>query len=112
MGGGEIDEVEINGVTWTRFVATHGATLPVMPKHPNGTTVSIYANSNLTWEDAPAHVRNGDFEVTRRRNYSNTNATRIALSLNNSKGRFRKFGIGLFDKRAGFGAASNDKTTG
>ena len=51
MGGGEIDEVEINGVTWTRFVATHGATY-LYAEASNGTTVSIYANSNLTWEDA------------------------------------------------------------
>ena len=47
MGGGEIDEVEINGVTWTRFVATHGATY-LYAEASNGTTVSIYANSNLT----------------------------------------------------------------
>ena len=51
MGGGEIDEVEINGVTWTRFVASHGATY-LYAEASNGTTVSVYANSNLTWEDA------------------------------------------------------------
>lgn len=51
MGGGEIDEVEINGVTWTRFIASHGATY-LYAEASNGTTVSIYANSNLTWEDA------------------------------------------------------------
>ena len=51
MGGGEIDEVEINGVTWTRFTASHGATY-LYAEASNGTTVSIYANSNLTWEDA------------------------------------------------------------
>ena len=51
MGGGEIDEVEINGVTWTRFIASHGATY-LFAEASNGTTVSIYANSNLTWEDA------------------------------------------------------------
>ncbi len=48
----------------------------------------------------------------RSRDHPNTNVIRMASSLNNSKGRFRKFGIGLFDKRAGFGAASNDKTAG
>ena len=51
MGGGEIDEVEINGVTWTRFIASHGATY-LYAEASNGTTVSIYASSNLTWEDA------------------------------------------------------------
>ena len=45
------DEVEINGVTWTRFIASHGATY-LYAEASNGTTVSIYANSNLTWEDA------------------------------------------------------------
>lgn len=111
MGGGEIDEVEINGVTWTRFTASHGATY-LYAEASNGTTVSIYANSNLAWEDALPMFENGDFEVARRRDRSNTNVTCIAPPFNNSKGRFRKFGIGLFDKRAGFGAAGNDKTAG
>ena len=38
-------------MTWTRFVASHGATY-LYAEASNGTTVSIYANSNLTWENA------------------------------------------------------------
>ena len=55
-GKGEIDEVDINGVTWTRYTQT--GTYYMFTVAPCGTTVRMFIDSGITWEDAMPMMQN------------------------------------------------------
>ena len=55
-GKGEIDEVDINGATWTRYTQT--GTYYMFTVAPCGTTVRMFIDSGITWEDAMPMMQN------------------------------------------------------
>ena len=55
-GKGEIDEVDINGATWTRYTQT--GTYYMFTVAPCGTTVRMFIDSGITWEDAIPMMQN------------------------------------------------------
>ena len=56
VGKGEIDEVDINGATWTRYTQT--GTYYMFTVAPCGTTVRMFIDSGITWEDAMPMMQN------------------------------------------------------
>ena len=55
-GKGEIDEVDINGATWTRYTQT--GTYYMFTVAPCSTTVRMFIDSGITWEDAMPMMQN------------------------------------------------------
>ena len=56
VGKGEIDEVDINGATWTRYTQT--GTYYMFTVAPCGTTVRMFIDSGITWEDVIPMMQN------------------------------------------------------
>ena len=56
-GKGVLDEVDVNGVTWTRYTAETG-TVYMSAKAPCGKTVHMFFDNGITWDDALPMMEN------------------------------------------------------
>lgn len=56
-GKGVLDEVDVKGVTWTRYTAETG-TVYMYAKAPCGKTVHMFFDNGITWDDALPMMEN------------------------------------------------------
>ena len=56
-GKGVLDEVDVKGVTWTRYAAETG-TVYIYAKAPCGKTVHMFFDNGITWDDALPMMEN------------------------------------------------------
>ena len=56
-GKGVLDEVDVKGVTWTRYTAEPG-TVYMYAKAPCGKTVHMFFDNGITWDDALPMMEN------------------------------------------------------
>ena len=56
-GKGGLDEVDVKGVTWTRYTAETG-TVYMYAKAPCGKTVHMFFDNGITWDDALPMMEN------------------------------------------------------
>ena len=56
-GKGVLDEVDVKGVTWTRYTAETG-TVYMYTKAPCGKTVHMFFDNGITWDDALPMMEN------------------------------------------------------
>ncbi|WP_417162597.1 hypothetical protein [Slackia isoflavoniconvertens] len=56
-GKGVLDEVDVKGVTWSRYTAETG-TVYMYAKAPCGKTVHMFFDNGITWDDALPMMEN------------------------------------------------------